>query len=160
MVMTSTVHEIALNLPHPAFPQADWGDTFEVRTSRRFSDAEHAARSIMDSLPGWAAGLMDMRDRIVGPLGLKTGKAMEAASNTNCVGFFPVIANSPERILLGEDDQHLNFRVAVDLHTDQAGQRVRLSTLVQRNNAMGTAYLAAIMPFHKLIAKAMLRSIR
>ncbi|MFN3172162.1 MAG: DUF2867 domain-containing protein [Hyphomicrobiales bacterium] len=158
--MASTVHEVALALPHPAFPQADCGDTFEVRTARRFNDAEHAARTIMDSLPGWARGLMGMRDKVVGPLGLKTGKAMKAGPDVECVGFFPVIEKSPQRILLGEDDRHLNFRVAVDLHTDDTGQRVRLSTLVKRNNVMGTAYLAAIMPFHKLIAKAMLRSIR
>ncbi len=159
-MMASTVHEVALALPHPAFPQADWGDTFEVRTSRRFDDAEHAARTIMNSLPGWASGLMELRDKVVGPLGLKTGEAMMAAPDVECVGFFPVIAKSPNRILLGEDDRHLDFRVAVDLHTDDKGQRVSLSTLVHRNNALGTGYLAAIMPFHKLIAKAMLRSIR
>lgn len=160
MMAISVVHEVALALPHPAFPQADWGDTFEVRTARRFDDAEHAARTIMDSMPDWAGGLMAMRDKIVGPLGLKTGESMKAAPNVDCVGFFPVIEKSPQRILLGEDDRHLNFRVAVDLQTDGTGQRVRLSTLVKRNNAMGTAYLAAIMPFHKLIAQAMLRSIR
>jgi hypothetical protein len=158
--MASTVHEVALALPHPAFPQADWGDTFEVRTARRFNDAEHAARTIMGSLPGWARGLMGTRDKVVGPLGLKTGQAMKAAPDVECVGFFPVIEKSPQRILLGADDWHLNFRVAVDLHSDETGQRVRLSTLVKRNNVMGNAYLAAIMPFHKLIAKAMLRSIR
>lgn len=158
--MASTVHEVALALPHPAFPQADWGDTFEVRTARRFNDAEHAARTIIDSLPSWASGLMGMRDKVVGPLGLKTGKAMKATPDVECVGFFPVIEKSPRRLLLGEDDRHLNFRVAVDLHADETGQRVRLSTVVKRNNVMGTAYLAAIMPFHKLIAKAMLRSIR
>jgi hypothetical protein len=159
-MFSGTVHEVALALPHPAFPEADWGDTFEVRTDRRFDDAEDAARTIMNSLPAWASGLMDMRDRVIGPLGLKTGKAMMAAPEVECVGFFPVIAKSPNRILLGEDDRHLNFRVAVDLHEDDSSQRVRLSTLVKRNNAMGAGYLAAIMPFHKLIAKAMLRSIR
>ncbi|MBO6676246.1 MAG: DUF2867 domain-containing protein [Rhizobiales bacterium] len=159
-MLSGTVHEIALALPHPAFPEADWGDTFEMRTNRHFDDAEHAARTIMNSLPAWASGLMDMRDRVVSPLGLKTGKAMMAAPDVECVGFFPVIAKSPDRILLGEDDRHLNFRVAVDLHADDQGQQVSLSTLVKRNNALGAGYLAVIIPFHKLIARAMLRSIR
>lgn len=157
---SGTVQEVALALPHPAFPEADWGDTFEVRTDRHFDDAEHVAHTIMNSLPAWASGLMDMRDRVVGPLGLKTGKTMMAAPNVEIVGFFPIIAKSPNRILLGEDDRHLDFRVAIDLHQDGSGQRVRLSTLVKRNNPLGTGYLAAIMPFHRLIARAMLRSIR
>lgn len=155
-----TIREVPLSLPHPALPDADWGDTFAVTTTRSFSSAEEVARAIMGNLPGWAAGLMSLRDRIVGPLGLKTGADMRASPERTCVGIFPIVSVTPERIILGEDDAHLNFRVAVDLTQQEAGQRIALSTLVKRNNGLGRAYLAAIMPFHKAIVKAMLRSVR
>lgn len=158
--MTSAIHETPLTLPHPAFPKADWGDTFTVHTERQFPDAEHAAQAIMASLPAWASGLMSLRDRLVAPLGLKTGKAMLADRDIECVGIFPVLDKSPDQIILGADDNHLDFRVVIDLLPGDPAQRVQLSTLVKRNNALGVGYLAVIMPFHKMIAKAMLRGLK
>lgn len=156
----ANIRQVALALPHPAFPSADWGDTFEVVTNRSFADAEEVARTMLGGLPGWASGLMGLRDRIVGPLGLKTGAQMQASPQRACIGIFPIVTQHPGRIILGEDDAHLDFRVAVDLIEETNGQRIALSTLVKRNNVAGKTYLAMIMPFHKLIVKAMLRTVR
>lgn len=158
--MTSAVHETPLVLPHPAFPKADWGDSFAIRTTRHFPDAEHAAQAIMASLPAWASSLMSLRDRLVAPLGLKTGQAMRADKEIECVGVFPVLEKSPNQIVLGADDSHLDFRVVIDLLPENTKQKILLSTLVKRNNVLGVGYLSAIMPFHKLIVKAMLRGLK
>ena len=54
--------------------------------------------------------------------------------------------------MLGFDDRHLDFRIVVesDRLTDERTS-VRVMTLVKRHNRLGRFYLAAIMPFHKLI---------
>ena len=64
-------------------------------------------------------------------------------------------------MVLGFDDRHLDFRIVVE--TQAAGEdqtSVRLMTLIRRHNLLGRAYLAAIMPFHKLIVASMLSRIR
>lgn len=158
--MPAKIKEIPITLPHPAFDQADWGDAFAVRSERRFEDAEQVAQVIMGSLPRWASGLMALRDRIVAPLGLKTGGSMADNRQVETIGPFPVLEKSPQTIVLGADDTHLNFRVVIELTHFETDLQVQLATLVKRNNALGVGYLAAIMPFHKLIVATMLRSLR
>jgi hypothetical protein len=81
---------------------------------------------------------MALRDSLVAPFGLKPAPR----------GGFPLIAESPERVVMGFDDRHLDFRIVVTV----AGGIATLTTIVRRRNALGRLYLAAIMPFHRLIA--------
>jgi hypothetical protein len=68
-----------------------------------------------------------------------------------------VVSSSSERVVLGFDDTHLNFRLVVDVKAlNETTRRVTATTLVHRNNIFGRLYLAAVMPFHKLIVPTML----
>lgn len=90
------------------------------------------------------------------PFGLKTG-ADTALPDNRRVGIFPVISSQTNQVVPGFDDYHLNFRIVVDVsRTAPTTHRVTLTTLVQRNNIFGRAYLAAVMPFPKLIVPATL----
>jgi hypothetical protein len=47
----------------------------------------------------------------------------------------------------------------VDVATSDNSQRITLTTLVLTHNWLGRTYLATILPFHRLIAPAMLRQV-
>lgn len=69
----------------------------------------------------------------------------------------PVFASSPECVVVGLDDKHLNFRLVIDVVDVSAHmRRVTATTLVHRNSLLGRFYLAIVMPFHKTIVPALL----
>jgi hypothetical protein len=108
-------------------------------------DAMAATRLAFARGPGRVRALMDVRNRLVGAFGLK------AASSRG----FPVVSESPDRVVLGFDDRHLDFRIVVAL----AGGFATLTTAVRWHNLFGRAYLAVVMPFHRVIAARMLERV-
>jgi hypothetical protein len=66
-------------------------------------------------------------------------------------GLFPVLHRSADRVVLGLDDRHLDFRVLVDVEPG----RVRCTTGVRRR-PLGRAYFAVVGPFHRSVVPAML----
>nr|WP_281029375.1 DUF2867 domain-containing protein [Rhizobium sullae] len=104
--------------------------------------------------PGWIAKLLALRNLVVAPFGLRSGDELDLSTQHRGL---PVFSSSPERIVLGLDDRHLNFRLIVDLaDLNDATLRVTATTLVQRNNLLGRVYLAAVLPFHKILVPALL----
>ena len=73
------------------------------------------------------------------------------------IGFFPLLSKNAGELVVGEDDRHLDFRVALLLRTGAAGGReLVVVTVVHCHNWLGRTYLAAIAPFHRVIARASL----
>ncbi len=71
-----------------------------------------------------------------------------------------MVSATDERVVLGFDDRHLDFRIVIDVMADRpSGQTLSVMTLVHRNNLLGRLYLAAVMPFHKMIVRTMLSGI-
>lgn len=139
-------------------PGAQFSDAFRVAVTDDALDARQAAERMFQHQPRWIGGLMTLRNLIVAPLGLKTpshGKALAA----NSIGAFPVISETPERIVAGFDDKHLDFRVIVDVSGAAPQREVTATTLVMTHNLPGRAYLATIMPFHRIIVPAMMRQV-
>jgi Protein of unknown function (DUF2867) len=76
------------------------------------------------------------------------------------IGIFPVLAETPNQILLGLNDKHLDFRLLVDVVNQNGGRQIiTASTVVKTHNALGRAYLAFVKPFHKVIVPAMMARI-
>jgi len=96
-------------------------------------------------VPAWIRALMGLRNRLGRVVGLKPGPP----------GGFPVIRQSADEVLMGFNDKHLDFRVVVAI----AGGRATLTTVVRWHNAWGRAYLATILPFHRVIAARMLEGV-
>jgi len=142
-------------------PGATFADAFAINVADPALDAETAARrSLGGTPPRWIAALLVMRDVLVCPFGLKT-REMAGATKADRIDFFPCLSRSPERVILGLDDTHLDFRIAIDASPSGAGmQRITLTTVVRPHNLLGRIYLAIVMPFHKLIAPAMLARTR
>jgi Protein of unknown function (DUF2867) len=139
-----------------ALPSADFGDAFAIDVQDSTLDAPAAARRAFAGQPGWIGNLLALRNMLVRPFGLKTG-ADASLPNSSRVGIFPLVSSTPERVVLGFDDAHLNFRIVVDVKAlNETTRRVTATTLVHRNNILGRVYLASVMPFHKLIVPTML----
>lgn len=100
---------------------------------------------------------MLLRNAIVAPLGLKADVAALPPDQER-LGMFPVISETEERVVMGFDDKHLDFRVILDccaIPNDHS--KVSLTTAVRSHNRLGRVYLRIILPFHRLIVPAMLR---
>jgi hypothetical protein len=138
---------------------AQFADAFRVTIADTDLDARNAAERIFSRSPRWIEALVNLRNMIVAPFGLKTSGKDEPNAR-GMIGLFPVLNETPERLVAGFDDHHLDFRVVVDVAPASGGRDVTATTLVLTHNWFGRAYLAAIMPFHRLIAKTLLRQVR
>jgi hypothetical protein len=137
---------------------AQFADAFRVTVPEAGLDARSAAERIFSRSPRWVEMLLELRHRIVAPFGLKTSAAHEAKA-FGMVGIFPVLSETPERLVAGFNDHHLDFRVVVDVLPARSGREVTATTLVLTHNWLGRAYLTAIMPFHRMIAKTLLKQV-
>ena len=139
-------------------PGAQFGDSFRVAVNDDTLDARQAAERMFLRLPGWIDGLMKLRNLVVAPLGLKTPTPTKTIV-ADSIGPFPVISDTPQRLVAGFDDKHLDFRVIVDVTGHVPSGQVTATTLVMTHNLLGRVYLAIIMPFHRIIVPAMLRQV-
>lgn len=137
---------------------AQFADAYRVTVKDAQLDARSAAERIFSQSPRWVEALLDLRNRIVAPFGLKTSGEREAKAG-GMVGLFPVLSETPERLVAGFNDHHLDFRVVVDVAPAAGGREVTATTLVLTHNWFGRVYLAAIMPFHRMIAKTLLKQV-
>ena len=142
----------------PLLAGAQFGDAFSIAVDNSALDARQAAEKMLTRGPRWIDALMRLRNRLVAPFGLKTPSPGETTA-TDAVGIFPVISETPDRLVAGFNDRHLDFRVVVDVAPFGHDKRVTLTTLVLTHNLLGRVYLTIILPFHRLIARAMLRQV-
>jgi hypothetical protein len=138
-------------------PGAQFIDAYSVTVTAAL-DARHAAEKMTARGPRWIEALLGLRNRLVAPFGLKTA-VPTGNSAPDRVGIFPVISERPDRLVAGLDDAHLNFRLVVDVTGSGTERRVTATTLVLTHNLLGRAYLAVILPFHRLIVPSMLRKV-
>jgi len=119
-------------------------------------DALDATRAALGQPPRWVDALLALRNGIVAPFGLKTsGRDAEPALET--IGIMPIQSATPNRVILGFADRHLDFRVVMDVVRAGGGSAVTTTTLVRLNNLFGRLYLTAITPFHRVIVRTMLK---
>ena len=137
---------------------AQFSDAYSVVVEGGTLSARQAAEMMLGRQSRWIGALMALRNFLVAPFGLKTPPAIRHAS-AGTVGIFPVLSETPDRLVAGFDDHHLDFRVVVDVEASGQAQQVTATTLVRTNNWLGRAYLAIIMPFHRLVVRSLLRQV-
>jgi hypothetical protein len=153
------VHEVVPNVErNELLAGAQFMDAFRVAISGANLDAREAAEKMFGRVPRWIEALLNLRNILVAPFGLKPSGAGEPNVG-GMIGLFPVVSETPERMVLGFDDNHLDFRVVVDVAPSGNGQDVTATTLVHTHNRFGRAYLAIVLPFHRLIARTMLQQV-
>jgi hypothetical protein len=137
---------------------AQFADAFCIEVSDRDLDARRAAERMMARQPRWAEALLSLRNLLVTPLGLKTSGAQQGVPR-DMIGIFPVVSETPDRLIAGFNDRHLDFRVVVDVSAPGGTTQITATTVVKTHNRFGRTYLAIIMPFHRLIVPALLRQV-
>ncbi|MCZ4093115.1 DUF2867 domain-containing protein [Sinorhizobium psoraleae] len=119
--------------------------------------AAEAARRALESAPYWARSLLSFRNRLVPLVGLN---ATADTRHSDLVASLPLMHSDNRQMVFGYDDRHLLFRLVVDVGEGPAdGQIVGMTTLVRRRSLMGWLYLAAAIPFHKVIIPSLLTAV-
>jgi hypothetical protein len=136
---------------------AQFADAFRVTVDGINVDARRAAEKMFARNPGWIDALLRLRNVLVRPFGLKASGLGEPAPG-GMIGLFPVISETPERLVAGFGDRHLDFRVVVDVETFPRGRQITATTLVKTHNLLGRAYLAVVLPFHRVVVRSLLRN--
>lgn len=141
----------AQSLPAPSALSARLRDGDFVDSFSCTSDlSPRMAADIGLSMPRWVMALMGLRNLLVRPFGLKT-----EITEQKTTGIFPVLSETADELILGTEDKHLDFLISI-LRYDG---RISFSTWVRPHNFGGKAYLAAVMPFHKLIVRDSLKRV-
>lgn len=152
-------HQVDPNVDSSALlAGAQFIDAYSIAIDDAALDARCAAKKMLARGPRWIEALLALRNYLVTPFGLKTSAPNEIGA-TDIIGIFPIVSQSPDRLVAGFNDSHLDFRVVVDVAACGHGQRVTATTLVRTHNLLGRAYLAIILPFHRLVVRAMLRQV-
>ena len=153
------VHEVDPNVDSGALlAGAQFVDAYSIAIDGAALDARQAAEKMLARAPRWIEVLLALRNFLVAPLGLKTSAPDEPGAR-DIIGIFPVVRQTPDRLVAGFNDKHLDFRVVVDIASAGPGQQVTATTLVLTHNWLGRFYLAIILPFHRLVVPAMLRQV-
>jgi len=153
------VTEVAPRIdPATLLAGAQFMEAYRLEVEGETLDARQAAMRMMARAPRWVDALLILRNIIVAPFGLKTSGEDRRAPR-DIIGIFPVVSETPDRLVAGFNDNHLDFRVVVDVATSGQRQSVTATTLVLTHNWLGRTYLAIIMPFHRLVVRAMLRQV-
>lgn len=139
----------AADLPADSGLWSFWrtGDFLDCYSAGSPLPARQAAE-VIATFPSWVGALMTLRNLLVLPFGLRTG--VPAGPR---VGIFPIDRETEDEVIAGFDDRHLDFRIAV---LSRAG-RIRCATWVRPHNRLGRAYLATVLPFHRLILRNAMR---
>ena len=149
---------------------ADFADAYEVLVPASARTATEIYRAITRRTPGWVDKLMWLRNRVVQPFGLKNlGELSEihpAKPDADYqpgdrVGIFTLFENTPDEVLLGDRDKHLDVVLSVfkTVSPDGRSAQVTVTTVVHTHNAWGRLYMLPVAPMHKLIVPAVLKAI-
>jgi len=154
-----TVEDVTPQIdPTTLLAGAQFMDAYRLDVDDENLDARQAAMRMMARAPRWVDVLLVLRNIMVAPFGLKTS-AEDRRAPRDIIGIFPVVSVTPERLVAGFNDKHLDFRVVVDVATFGQKQSVTATTLVLTHNWLGRTYLKIITPFHRLVVRAMLQQV-
>lgn len=145
---------------------ADWYDNADLLDSYAVAlpagcntDIRVIGRAVLGQPTLWFKALLFIRDGVMRRFGLKTtGDLLQSNHADDRIDFFPMLSAYDDELILGEDDQHLDFRLSLLVQRMVGGpDLVFATTAVRCHNRLGRTYLAAIAPFHRLVVQANLR---
>lgn len=147
-------------------------DHFELRIPREQLMAWHGTNAtqylselleaFIESAPASVGGLMQLRNLIVGPFGLRTSPLacpVSSLLSTQAQDYFqqrfPVwdqdvnVENTIAQVVLGANDKHLQFRSVVMVEIDEEAIVISLSNRVAYRNLFGRFYMTCIQSIHQ-----------
>jgi len=73
------------------------------------------------------------------------------------MGIFSIYAQTPDELVMGIDDRHLDVRVSVLKRPDNDPSKYVISTVVVVHNLLGRIYMLPVGRIHPLIVRALMR---
>jgi hypothetical protein len=151
-----------------SLPGAYFHDAWAIAPLDPGASALEMFLNVTAGTPGWVNTLMTLRNRLVSLAGLKNlgtlsgldpHKPASAYQVGDRVGIFTLFANTPNEVLLGDKDKHLDVMLSVHKALDaRTGQVLAtVSTVVHVHNWLGRLYMLPVTPMHRLIAPAVIR---
>jgi len=113
--------------------------------------------------PRWLNNLYKIRNALVKPFGLKGDDNRDSILFEECIRsgkeykIASIADKSPNETILRLTDKHLIAYFSVYIETENDRKNIYTTTLVHFNNKMGYMYFNAIMPFHHLVVKNILK---
>ena len=151
-------------------PGAYFHDAWAIAAADPALDALGQFLRVAKGTPPWIERLMALRNRMVSTLGLKNlGGLSQIDSAKNAseyqpgdrVGIFTLFSKTPDEVMLGDKDKHLD--VVVSVHKGAAAEDgavvVTVTTVVHVHNWLGRLYMVPVAPAHRVIARAMVRAV-
>jgi hypothetical protein len=124
------------------------------------------ARTFFSESPAWFSLLMWIRDGVISTFGVKRSTEIQALAEKNgieTIFVFPIITQTKNEIVVGENDSHLNFQTSILIRKDlgaagdgddhENGDEMVVMTVVHCHGLFGKAYITIIKFFHVLIVK-------
>lgn len=154
------------SLIYPTIHDADFADAYTITLDQVNPDASALSfwLSNIRKTPAWVDGAMKLRNRVVERLGLKNLGELSAIDVNKPerdyrvgerLGIFTIEHISPNELILGDKDKHLNVRLS--LLVQNAGQMLTISTVVHEHNWLGRVYMWFVAPMHRIIAPSVLK---
>lgn len=143
------------------FERIDYCDSYKIIISKDITIDNITTEVFKPNY--WVDLLIRIRNSLVRLFGLKTGNKKDFTESINYPigakvgGYFTVIYRSENEIVMGENDKHLNFRVAVMKKKSEQDCSIYVTTIVKFNNIWGRIYFLPVKPFHQIIVKSLLR---
>ena len=144
-------------------PGADFADSYRFASARPEACALTQFLALFARTPGWMNLMMDLRNRVVGYVGLKNlggmalrdpAKPAAAYKVGERVGIFTLQYADEREVILEDRDKHLQVQLSLfRLGADE----LQLSTVVHIHNRLGCVYMAVVGPVHGLIVPLMLK---
>ena len=144
-------------------PGAYFHDCYRIAAPDADASALALYLHVVRHTPRWVNWLMALRNRAVGLFGLKNlghlgalGVAKQAAEYRvgDRIGIFSLLYLSPEEVLLGDSDKHLDVVLSICKAPQGA---VSVTTVVHVHNWLGRLYMLPVAPLHKIIVRTMLK---
>lgn len=148
------------SLIYKDFGRIDYCDSFQIVNSKDKTIDSITTEVFRSS--NWVDLLMRIRNSLVKLFGLKTENKKDFTESINYPigakvgGYFTVIDRNENEIVMGENDKHLNFRVAVMKKKSEQDCSIYVTTIVKFNNIWGRIYFFPVKPFHQIIVKSLL----
>ncbi|MCR9212372.1 MAG: DUF2867 domain-containing protein [Proteobacteria bacterium] len=150
---------------HDHVGERDFLDCYTVIFPDKEVPIEEVVQRLFLDFPAWVQTLLNIRDGVVRFFGLKTTVGLPTDMRYRSslkvgehVNFFKIQSIAENEIIVGEDDSHLDFRIAIRKDCLQSDS-ISLSTWVHPHNLLGKLYLRMILPFHILIVTSRLKGV-
>jgi hypothetical protein len=137
------------------YEKPDLADAYAIRLpNNATTDPETIARFLFSHRSPWFSLLMQLRDALVAPFGIKTSEQFQGSGGKR-IGVFKIYETGIHEVVMGEDDIHLDFRLSILLQR-KIDPYVILSTVAHCHNLLGRIYIKLITPFHRMVVRSVL----